>query len=399
MSGTAMNGERTLAESGQRPAYDRIIAVGLRRWKAHNLSPILKSQCRRLHFARGSKAVAALAPGGGDAIAIWGATAPPGIEELAYASGAALVRLEDGFIRSVGLGSDLIPPQSLVLDRTGIYFDATRPSDLETILQTTEFDAGQLARAAQVRALIVASGLTKYNIEPRTVPRWPARTPGQPIVLVPGQVETDASIALGGAHVRSNLALLRAVRSARPDAWIVYKPHPDVMSGNRSGRTGLRETAGIANWIETEASIVSCIEACDEVHTITSLSGFDALLRGKPVVTYGAPFYAGWGLTEDKAEDWAENRAENRAEVSATWARRTRRLTLDALVAGALLAYPYYWDPASRCADSCETVLSRIAQTRDLLQRSGDLERLRSGWARRQLRKLRVLKDALWGRG
>ena len=386
-----MSWNGALVDTEREPAYDRIIAVGLRRWKAHNLSPILKSQCRRLHFARGTKAVAALAPGGGDAIAIWGATAPPGIAELAGATGAALLRLEDGFIRSVGLGSDLIPPQSLVLDRTGIYFDATRPSDLETILQTTEFDAGQLARAAQVRALIVASGLTKYNIEPRTVPRWPARTPGQPIVLVPGQVETDASIALGGAHVRSNLALLRAVRSTRPDAWIVYKPHPDVMSGNRSGRTSLRETADIANWIETEASIVSCIEACDEVHTITSLSGFDALLRGKPVVTYGAPFYAGWGLTED--------RAENRAEVSAAWARRTRRLTLDALVAGTLLAYPYYWDPASECADSCETVLSRIAQTRDLLQSSGDLERLRSGWARRQLRKLRVLKNALWGRG
>lgn len=392
-----MNGERTLADSGQSPAYERIIAVGLRRWKAHNLRPMLKSRCRRLHFARGSKAVAALAPGSRDAIAIWGATAPPGIEELARASGSALLRLEDGFIRSVGLGSDLIPPQSLVLDRTGIYFDATRASDLETILQTSEFDAGQLARAAQVRALIVASGLTKYNIEPRTVPRWPAPAQGQAraIVLVPGQVETDASIALGGAHVRSNLALLRAVRSARPEAWIVYKPHPDVMSGNRSGRTGLRETADIADWIETEASIVSCIDACDEVHTITSLSGFDALLRGKPVVTYGAPFYAGWGLTEDRAE----NRPENRAEVSAVWARRTRRLTLDALVAGALLAYPYYWDPASECADSCETVLSRIAQTRDLLQRSGDLDRLRSGWARRQLRKLRVLNDALWGRG
>ncbi|WP_292932662.1 capsular biosynthesis protein [Novosphingobium sp. PASSN1] len=375
-----------MADTERGPAYDRIIAVGLRQWKAHNLSPMLQAQCRRLHFVRGSKAVAALAPSAADAIAIWGATPPPGIADLACATGAALLRLEDGFIRSVGLGSDLIPPQSLVLDRTGIYFDATRASDLETILQTNTFGADMLARAAQIRALIVASGLTKYNIEPRTVPRWPAPAPGRPIVLVPGQVETDASIALGGAHVRSNLALLRAVRSARPDAWIVYKPHPDVMSGNRSGRTALRETQAVADWIETDASIVSCIEACDEVHTITSLSGFDALLRGKPVITYGAPFYAGWGLTED------------RAEVSAAWPRRTRRLTLDALVAGALLVYPYYWNPEARCGDVCETVLYRIAQTRDLLQSTGKLEQLRSGWARRQFRKMRVLKDALWGR-
>lgn len=384
MRGTATNAKGALADTGRSPAYDRIIAVGMRQWKAHNLGPMLQAQCRRLQFARGSKAATALAPSAADAIAIWGATPPPGIADLAAATGAVLLRLEDGFIRSVGLGSDLIPPQSLVLDRTGIYFDATRPSDLETILQTTTFSADMLARAAQVRTLIVSSGLTKYNIEPRTVPRWPAQ--GRPVVLVPGQVETDASIALGGEDVRSNLGLLQAVRRARPDAWIVYKPHPDVMSGNRSGRTALRETEAIADWIETNASIVSCIDACDEVHTITSLSGFDALLRGKPVTTYGAPFYAGWGLTED------------RAKVSAAWPRRTRQLTLDALVAGALLVYPYYWNPVAGCGDSCETVLYRIAQARDLLQSTGELERLRSGWARRQFRKLQVLKGALLGR-
>lgn len=364
-------------------AHDRIIAVGLRRWKRHNLSPLLASQCRQLHFVQDAKAAAALGPASGDAIAVWGALPPPGITALAETCGAALLRVEDGFIRSVGLGSDLIAPQSLVLDRTGIYFDATRPSDLETILATTQFSDADLADAAQVRRLVVERGLTKYNIEPRMAPRWPA-VHGRDIVLVPGQVETDASIALGGAEVRRNLDLLHAVRAVRPDAWIVYKPHPDVLSGNRSGRVALRRAAELADWIETDASIVSCIEACSEVHTITSLSGFDALLRGKPVVTYGAPFYAGWGLTTD------------RAAAAPAWQRRTRRLSLDELVAGALLAYPLYWNPKERRTDRCETVLYRIAQTRDLLQRSGELERLRSGWARRQLRKLRVLFDVLW---
>ncbi len=364
--------------------YGRIIAVGLRRWKAHNLRPLLAAQCTSLHFARDPAAARALGPGPGDAIAIWGADPPPGLAALAEERGAVLLRIEDGFIRSVGLGSDLIPPQSLVLDRTGIYFDATRPSDLETILQTALFTDEDRASAAQVRAFIAATGLTKYNIEPRMAPRWPEQP--RPTVLVPGQVETDASIRLGGAQVRRNLDLLRAVRTSRPEAWIVYKPHPDVMSGNRSGRVALGEAAKLADWIETEASIVSCIDACDEVHTITSLSGFDALLRGTPVVTYGAPFYAGWGLTED------------RASGVSTWQRRTRRLTLDELVAGALLTYPIYWNTAQARMDKCETVLSRIAETRDLLQRNGNLERLRSGWTRRQMRKLRVLFDVVWGK-
>ena len=36
-----------------------------------------------------------------------------------------------------------------------------------------------------------------------------------------------------------------------------------------------------------------------KVWTMTSLLGFEALLRGKPVTCLGAPFYAGWGLTRD----------------------------------------------------------------------------------------------------
>jgi capsular polysaccharide export protein len=376
-----------LANSDRGPRLhpvDRIIAVGLRRWKAHNLRPLLASQCSRLVFADSVAAARVLAPSSADAIAVWGAVPPPGTAALARATGAALLRIEDGFIRSVGLGSDLIPPQSLVIDHSGIYFDASAPSDLETMLQTRDFTAAELADAGRVRGFIVANGLTKYNIEPRTPPCWQAH--GRRIVLVPGQVETDASIALGAAAVRTNQALLQAVRAARPDAWIVYKPHPDVMSGNRSGRIARRAATEIADWIETGASIVSCIEACDEVHTITSLSGFDALLRSKPVVTYGAPFYAGWGLTDD------------RAAASPAWPRRTRRLTLDALVAGALLHYPIYWNSETGLVDNCELALSRIARARDVLQRAGQLERLRSGWARRQIRKLRVLGSVVWGR-
>jgi len=68
------------------------------------------------------------------------------------------------------------------------------------------------------------------------------------------------------------------------------------------------------------------LENIDAVHTMTSLAGFEGLLRAKKVVTYGQPFYAGWGLTDD------------RCPVP----RRTRRLSLDELVAGSLFAYPLY---------------------------------------------------------
>src|SRR3546814_2472702 len=120
------------------------------------------------------------------------------------------------------------------------------------------------------------------------------------VILVPGQVEDDASIRFGCTDVRTNIALLKAARAARPDAFIVYKPHPDVVSGNRMGKIQLAEAQKWADHIEMELSVTSCIDACAEVHTMTSLTGFDALLRGQHVVTYGPPFYAGWGLTGDK---------------------------------------------------------------------------------------------------
>jgi len=165
-------------------------------------------------------------------------------------------------------------------------------------------------------------------------------------------VEDDASILRGCEEVRSNLALLRAARDACPDAFIVYKPHPDVLAGNRKGRAALAQALDIADHIETEISMVNCVEACSEVHTMTSLSGFEALMRGKRVVVYGRPFYAGWGLTEDRLP----------------MPRRKRSLTLDQLVAGTLLRYPVYWDLILKGVTTCEAVLYRIVEQRDALK-------------------------------
>ncbi len=323
---------------------------------------------------------AALRPGPADTLFFWGAQAPTGVAELLAHSGAQCLHMEDGFVRSVGLGSDLIRPLSLALDRRGLYFDATHESDLEHLLNTAQFSAGELQQAQQVRAFIVQHGITKYNLEPRCAVQWPAG--GRTVVLVPGQVEDDASIRLGCTHIKTNLDLLRAARQARPGAFIVYKPHPDVLSKNRRGGVALTAARAFADYVEAGVSVVSCLDACDEVHTMTSQSGFDALLRGKRVVTYGQPFYAGWGLTQDRAEN------------PVAFARRTRCLSLDELVAGALLRYPIYWDWESRGYTTCLTVLHRLLEQRTALELSGGLERLRVGFARRQMRKVTVLARA-----
>lgn len=358
----------------------RLIGVGFRRWKAANLKPMLSLEPSKVVFVSDAEAAARMKPATADALAFWGAVPPAGLEQLAKATQSMLLRMEDGFVRSVGLGSDLIRPHSLVLDPVGIYFDPTQPSALEQLLAKSPFTPEELADAQEVRAFIVANSLTKYNLEPRRRPVWSHA--GRKVVLVPGQVEDDASIRLGCAGLRTNAELLAAARAAEPDAFVVYKPHPDVMSGNRRGRLHETQARQWADHVETEASVVSCLEACDAVHTLTSLTGFDALLRNKEVVTYGMPFYAGWGLTVDRLQDHP------------ALVRRTRSLQLDELVAGTLLRYPIYWDWALNGYTTCMAVLHRLRDTRDQLEAAGELAHLRAGWWRRQWRKTQVLASA-----
>lgn len=352
----------------------RTIAIGYKRWKAENIKPFLGNPNQPVQFLTHPQVAEKLQLTACDRLVVWGARSTDRLQLLAERTGASLCRMEDGFIRSVGLGSDFVPPRSLVLDEHGLYFDARQPSALEMILNSRHFTDKDRERAIIVRQLIVENRLTKYNIEPNAVPAWSSN--GRKIVLVPGQVEDDASLEFGCGKIRDNLSLLKAVRKACPDAFIVYKPHPDVMAGNRAGRIHRNEAKRYADAIEIDVSIVSCIEASDELHTMTSLSGFDALLRKKHVVTYGLPFYAGWGLTHDRVHT----------------PRRNRKLTLDELVAGAMLHYPTYWDWTLNGYTSCEAVIRQIIKERD--SNEYNAKSIRKTYLQRQLYKLKLWTNA-----
>ncbi len=317
------------------PALDRpFYALDFSFWKRPYVRQYFHG--RRVEFV----ARPAQVPAGGTLI-VWGMRDAG----LALPDGVHVLRIEDGFVRSVGLGADLIRPVSWVIDDLGIYYDATRPSRLERILAETAFDDMVLQRAAALREKLVASGLTKYNVGAGD---WQRPADARRVILVPGQVETDASIAYGAPDgicaVRRNMDLLRAVRQANPDAWVVYKPHPDVLAGLRL--KGIDEDAALL-WCNEQVIDVPMGELLgmvDEVHVITSLAGFEALLRGKRVTCYGQPFYAGWGLTVDMAP----------------LARRTRRLALDELVAGALIEYPKYVSRANGKLTTPEQALGEL---------------------------------------
>ena len=287
----------------------------------------------------------------------WGALHKP----IALDSACQQIQVEDGFLRSIGLGALLAKPFSWVFDYAGMYYDATRPSDLEVLLQTHPFSADFIERAHLLQDSIIRLELTKYNqislpdahqkdeLEKYSQSIKNAKARGQKVALVIGQVETDASIRLGGIDIFTNADLLKAVRARHPDALLAYKPHPDVVEGVRSQKGSDQHTLGLCDVLAPNQSLPLLLKDVDEVHTISSLGGFEALIRNKTVYCYGMPFYAGWGLTID----------------AHSCPRRTRRLNLLELIAGSLIMYPIYLHPTTESYCTPESLIYALGQLRD----------------------------------
>jgi capsular polysaccharide export protein len=296
----------------------RIEAFGFKPWKQPILRRFLAGSTVRFHRRHSHPSSR------GQACVIWGRDPGAGVaRRLQQRQPPALLRIEDGFLRSVGLGANLIAPVSWVVDRRGIYYDAAGPSDLEELLAHHSFSEAERHRGAALRRRLVSAAITKYNL---AAPAWRRPAHAERVVLVTGQVESDASIRYGAGDLRTNRALLEAVRAAEPEAWLVYKPHPDVVAGLRVERGGGFDPHGFCDEVLVEAALDPLYAAVDAVHVLTSLSGFEALLRGREVHTWGLPFYAGWGLSQDRIAS----------------PRRGRQLQIDELVWGCLVAYPRY---------------------------------------------------------
>ncbi|GHA12431.1 capsular polysaccharide biosynthesis protein [Oceanisphaera arctica] len=372
-----------LAQRSPVPIVDTLYAVGFSLWRRRFTPRFLSRYARDVKFVdrlpAGSNSFghsqnmdSRLRGNDKEAVLVWGRRF-----ESELANGALPVwRMEDGFLRSVGLGSDLRRPGSLVVDNLGMYYDPRTPSAIERYLAGHDFSALELQLGEQLVIHFREQALTKYNVGDNARPQWRQQAAGRPIILVPGQVDDDASIQLGSPFVKGNAALLQAVRRDHPEAFIVFKPHPDVVSGNRKGQVPDAVLECCADTVETRAGIVACLDECDTVHTLTSLTGLEALIRGKPVTVWGQPFYAGWGLTLDM----------HPVE------RRGRALPLAALVYATYAWYPTYVDYATGLYSTPLRMAWRLAREREQFKEPNNTL-LR--WAHRRLRKARYLWEAL----
>jgi capsular polysaccharide export protein len=340
----------------------RFICYGFSLWKRPFVRSYLSAPGGAVRFIRSAKAIAPLvsrfsssststeaSPSASTplveskaTLVVWASRCDRDVEQAASHHRIPLWRMEDGFLRSVQLGSDLAAPGSLVLDRSGMHYDPSTPSELELLLENGVFTDEELTRARKLRTRIIESGISKYNAY-REAGLELSVEAGQRVVLVPGQVADDASVVRGSPRVRDDTELLTSVRELCPGAYVVYKPHPDVISGNRRGALP-EATTGLWDQLVKKVPIATCLAAADEVHTMTSLVGFEALLRGLPVTTHGQPFYCGWGLTRDRL----------------AVPRRRRQLSIDELVAGALLHYPLYYSWRAHAFCTAEDMVEEL---------------------------------------
>jgi capsular polysaccharide export protein len=283
----------------------------------------------------------------GSKIYVWGYKVPDYVESFTGKWDIPLVRVEDGFIRSVALGATKAPPLSLCFDTSAMYFDATKQSDLERLLQTYDFaeDPDLIHRARTGIESLINSRLSKYNtstdvnVEVIYGPKTGKR------ILVVGQVEGDASIEKGCSRKINNNDLVMIAARENPAAQIIYKPHPEVLHGTRPNQSRPDEVRHVAMVLDQDITLADAFATVDHVYTITSLSGFEALIRGIKVTCLGMPFYAGWGATDDRQK----------------CARRTARRSVEEIFAASYILYAQYYDPILRKKMSFEGALELLA--------------------------------------
>ena len=198
------------------------------------------------------------------AVAGWGNKATTAeARACAKRLGIPFLALEDGFVRSIGVGDD-DPPLSMVIDHQGIYYDGRAPSELERLIGV-ELDGAESARAISLQQLWRSSRVSKYNYSSDC-----QGTLDAPYVLVVDQTFGDASIEYGLASASSFSRMLDCALAENPDVRIILKVHPEVMLGRKQGHFDVT-----ALMDHPRVTVLG-----DDIHAAGLIAVAEAVLRG-----------------------------------------------------------------------------------------------------------------------
>ena len=260
------------------------------------------------------------------AFIFWGRKTPRILQAYATLTRTPIYRIEDGFVRSADLGARRVLPYSLVLDTTGIYFDGTRSSDIEHLLNTADITHTEQQAATYAIELIKTLQLSKYNLPMNAnAPALPPRN-GRKRVVILGQVDKDLSMVYGNPENWDARRMIETAVAENPGADILFRPHPEVYARIRENAVCYRRFSSSVTISPPTVPLPQLLDTADHVYVISSLSGFEAVLRDIRTTVFGTPFYAGYGFTDDRIAT----------------PRRTRLRTVTECFALAYIRYPHY---------------------------------------------------------
>ena len=232
--------------------------------------------------------------------------------------------IEDGFLRSVCLYSNRNLPAynkkwSLSCSYTLAsfpHYDIREIGSLEQSLIDKDFTGlteFKVNRARKAMKLLADHKISKYNNQQNYALSQKVKNSvysprkNDYRILILDQSYGDQSVVLSKADKNTFRIMLHDALSITNNVSI--KVHPEQFSGRRKGyytvvqseyqvHVDPRKYPSVC-LIGEPINPIELLTHFDEVWTCSSQLGFEALMLGKKVKTYGLPFYAGYGLTDD----------------------------------------------------------------------------------------------------
>lgn len=209
------------------------------------------------------------------------------------------------------------PVYSYFVDDMTFYFDSVACSRVEQFLNSEAFVLGDDERrhCADLIQTIVTNKLSKYNFQPLDRPEC-LNVEGSKVLVV-DQTFADASVWRGHGDAATFERMLDDALKENPEATIFIKTHPDRHLQARQCYYSKLPLEGTTRIVEIDVPVnpYTILNEMDAVYVCTSQLGFEALLAGKKVKTYGIPIYSGWGLTEDMVSCERRTRSRSLEEV------------------------------------------------------------------------------------
>lgn len=256
---------------------------------------------------------------GFDEIAGWGhkPTAKAALA-LAIKLGVPYAGVEDGFLRSVRPG-DAEPSVGWIVDRRGIYYDSASLSDFEIAVsrRAETVDPNVDSRIRSALARISTLRLSKYNHAPMRSPKSLGLRVAEKFVFVIDQTAGDASVAGAGANEKTFLVMLEAAIADNPGRHVVVKLHPETINGRKPGHLVHAARDRRVSVISEDVNPWSVIENAECLYVVSSQLGFEAMLAGVRVVTFGQGFYSGWGLVDCRCQSPERRCLARREDIAA----------------------------------------------------------------------------------